>query len=243
MTGWEVKDGERCTVHSTYTIVCMKGTLGLLLFVLNIIIGYAWKTSYPIKSLGCKGSFNKQVPCNNNLHQNFFSIPHSRLHCHQTPPNEAIDTDIDKPIVSSNVNAVKTSSKKSFKAALAKAGQSGLLAYGSLNCLYYTTATTIVWILTGRSQSAITTGSKLSNAIARVSKVCVTVWIGSQTTKPLRAAGALFLAPSLDKVLDFVHNRFALKSRQQAFNIIFCSLLGTFIGFYSLLVLSYLIIP
>ncbi|RYG65454.1 hypothetical protein EON64_11880 [archaeon] len=122
-------------------------------------------------------------------------------------------------------------------------GQAGILAYGSLNCLYYTIATAIVWSLTGIKLASappviVTPPQRLSVAVGRVGKVIAGVWLGSQATKVLRLAGAVALAPLLDRAIDYVHKKFDLPSRGKAFGAIALGLWSVFFVFYGLLVLS-----
>jgi hypothetical protein len=129
------------------------------------------------------------------------------------------------------------SKRLSIKDRLGKAGQSGVLSYGILNSAYYMTATAAVWYFT-RNTFITVTASRTSAALARLGKVVLTVWIGSQATKVFRLGGALMLSPVVDKVLDIVHKKFLLKSRQDAFNRVALGLWGSFFCFYSLLFAS-----
>eukprot|EP01039_Chlorochromonas_danica_P005949 gene5951-6551_t len=133
-----------------------------------------------------------------------------------------------------------------FKDALAKAGTSGILAYGTLNCFYYMAATAIVWTLAGKknlmaASSVAPNKSKLSLALQRLAKVCVTVWIGSQATKAFRAGGALMLAPVLDKALDLIQRKLNLSSRNRAFALACLLLWSIILVFYSILIFSHVV--
>lgn len=133
--------------------------------------------------------------------------------------------------------------KISLQSKLSSLGQAGILAYGSLNCLYYTLATAIVWTLTGSKAasspvSIVSSSQRLSVAVGRVGKVIAGVWLGSQATKILRLAGAVAIAPLLDKAIDYVHQKFSLPSRGRAFGVIALGLWSIFFVFYGLLVIS-----
>eukprot|EP01031_Cornospumella_fuschlensis_P038777 gene38777-47153_t len=134
-------------------------------------------------------------------------------------------------------------STPSLREKLSSMGQAGILAYGSLNCLYYTVATGVVWTLTGRNAvstptTAIASSAKLSVAVSRVGKVIAGVWLGSQATKIFRLTGAVAIAPLLDRAIDYVHKKFEMSSRGKAFGAIALGLWSTFFVFYGLLVLN-----
>jgi hypothetical protein len=111
-------------------------------------------------------------------------------------------------------------------------GLSGVLAYGMLNCLYYSISFSIAW------KSGVVAGSGSSSAglkasLGRGLTVLAAVWAGSQVTKIFRLGGALLLAPFADRILTKFERQVGSLSRAQAFAVLSSALL-----FLSLLVLG-----
>jgi hypothetical protein len=145
--------------------------------------------------------------------------------------------------------AVHSNKKSNFfkidelKTQVSNAGLSGLLAYGILNCLYYTTATTIVWTASTRD---IATKFIKSDSLLKIFsitttyllKVCGVVWAGSQLTKAFRLTGALLLAPLCEKLIDKCQKKFSFKSRQKVVGLLASLLLSTSIIYYGFLLVS-----
>jgi hypothetical protein len=141
----------------------------------------------------------------------------------------------------------------SLQAQLASAGASGLIAYGVLNCLYYTLVTAVVWasmtVKSAASSSSagaaatatataatVTFKQKLQVNAAKLPKVMLVVWAGSQATKAFRIAGSVALAPVAGTFIDRVRTRFGwTKGRTVTF--ISSMLLGGTFMFYAALIL------
>lgn len=131
-----------------------------------------------------------------------------------------------------------------LKERLSSAGRGGLLAYGFLNFLYYTSVTAIAWHFSsaGRAETAAaalaatTLQQRLSVSALRMGKVAGIVWIGSQITKPQRLTGALVLSPLGDKVLRFVQNKTNL-SVGKTFALLCALLLSATALFYGAIIL------
>jgi hypothetical protein len=133
----------------------------------------------------------------------------------------------------------------SLQAQLASAGASGLIAYGVLNCLYYTLVTAVVWasmtVKAAASSAAaaattVTFKQKLRVNAAKLPKVMLVVWAGSQATKAFRIAGSVALAPVAGTFIDRVRTRFGwTKGRTVTF--ISSMLLGGTFMFYAALIL------
>ena len=123
---------------------------------------------------------------------------------------------------------------------LTAAGQSGLLAYGILNCMYYISVTTFAWYLTaddvakglGTLAVDVTLNKRISYTTARLGKVSIIVWAGSQVTKVFRLTGAVVMAPLADKVIIAFQDRFSIKNKSTAFWILVGCILGTTLSFY-----------
>jgi len=106
-------------------------------------------------------------------------------------------------------------------------GVAGILAYGLLNTIYYSGAFLFVWLYVLPSPGGL--GFRAS--AQRFISVFASVWAGSQVTKLPRAAGALLLAPMVDRGLNFATSKFNFKSRGAAFRAIvyICLLLALLI--------------
>ena len=123
-----------------------------------------------------------------------------------------------------------------LKLKLSKAGQAGLLSYGVLNFLYYSSAT----LLTIRfakfelsSVSKLILKQKLVSIASQLSKIVVMVWIGSQVTKIGRLLLAILLAPTAEIALNIIVQRRLLLSRNQTFWILVASILMGTAVFYA----------
>ncbi|CAK8564900.1 unnamed protein product [Lathyrus sativus] len=103
---------------------------------------------------------------------------------------------------------------------LKRYGVSGILSYGLLNTAYYLTTFLFVWFY------VVPAPAKMGYrpAVERFLKLLAMVWAGSQVTKLLRAAGALALAPFVDRGLTWFTNKFKFQSQGKAFAAIvgFC---------------------
>ena len=136
---------------------------------------------------------------------------------------------------------------KEMKNQISKAGQAGILAYGTLNCIYYLTVTGFVWRWTARDyivsyHQCTSLSSKISCSLSRLGKVSLAVWAGSQVTKLFRLATALALSPAIDKLIDKVQGVISLENRNTAFWIIVTALWGIVVAFYSILIASTLVL-
>jgi len=126
-----------------------------------------------------------------------------------------------------------------LKNQLASAGKSGLVAYGLLNLLYYTTAAIASWKIISTDiavKGTVTLSKKLQIASLNLMKLSGIVWAGSQVTKAFRLLGAIALAPTADKLLNSVQKKFRLASKDQAFWIVTSLILLSFFTFYGSLI-------
>lgn len=103
---------------------------------------------------------------------------------------------------------------------LKRYGISGVLSYGLLNTAYYLTMFLLVWFYVAPAPGRM----GYVAAVKRFIKVMAMVWAGSQVTKLFRAAGALALAPFVDKGLLWFTVKFKFESQGKAFTAIvgFC---------------------
>ena len=126
-----------------------------------------------------------------------------------------------------------------LKLKLSKAGQSGLLSYGVLNFLYYSSATLLTLRFAKFELSAVSNlpfKQKMISIASQLSKIVVMVWIGSQMTKIGRLVLAILFAPTADMVLNKVQGRLSLKNRNQTFWILVAGILMGTIAFYASIV-------
>jgi hypothetical protein len=140
-----------------------------------------------------------------------------------------------------NTNKLKLNKLDELKKLLAKSGRSGLLAYGFLNCAYYTLATGIAWkfsLAKLRVAESITLFKRCEIVLSRLGSVLVMVWAGSQVTKVFRLSGAVALAPLADKMMTLVKDKLKLSDENAAFWFSIRLLWLTFAGVY----LSFLLI-
>jgi hypothetical protein len=135
--------------------------------------------------------------------------------------------------------------KLTLQQRLQLAGQSGLVAYGILNCLYYLSLTAWVWNFysANNTVTAIQWKSwawklKYLYIMKKLGKVSVTVWAGSQATKALRILGAISMAPTIDKVIDSLQRKLSFSSRGKTVSFLIASILGITILFYLSLILG-----
>lgn len=105
---------------------------------------------------------------------------------------------------------------------LQRYGISGILSYGLLNTVYYTSAFLLVWFYI--SPAPVKMGFR--PAIQRFLKMMAMVWAGSQVTKLIRAGGALALAPFVDRGLSWFTIKFNFESQGKAFLTIVSFCLG-----------------
>ncbi|CAO2836929.1 unnamed protein product [Amaranthus hypochondriacus] len=96
---------------------------------------------------------------------------------------------------------------------LKRYGVSGVLSYGLLNTAYYLTTFLLVWFYFAPAPGKM----GYLAAVSRFFKVMAMVWAGSQVTKLMRAAGALALAPLVDRGLSWFTIRYKFESRGKAF--------------------------
>jgi hypothetical protein len=104
-----------------------------------------------------------------------------------------------------------------------------------LNTVYYTSAFLFFWT----QVAGVPTGLGAAAVAQRFAQVLATVWIGSQATKLARAAGAVALAPLLDRALDAAQRRLQLRGgkRQASLLLVAACLALTLALFTGLLVL------
>ncbi|EIE19196.1 hypothetical protein COCSUDRAFT_59680 [Coccomyxa subellipsoidea C-169] len=101
-------------------------------------------------------------------------------------------------------------------------GLAGVVAYGLLNTVYYTAMFTYMWTVGFK----VPRGLGYAEAARKLVEVLGITWAGSQLTKAARAAGALLLAPVVDKGLGAFQRALHLKSRRTAFLYIVALCLG-----------------
>ena len=131
---------------------------------------------------------------------------------------------------------------ESLKSQLAAAGTGGLVAYGCMNCLYYTIATAFFWFALPKeaaSSSAVilSFADKVRMYASRLPKTMAIVWAGSQVTKVPRIAGSLVLTPLARKVIGKIEDAFGI-SHKTAVAWCSASLLSFTALFYAALVVS-----
>lgn len=117
-------------------------------------------------------------------------------------------------------------------AQLKQYGLAGVLAYGLLNTAYYSSVFLFAWFVVTPSPGSL----GFRAAAGRVTRVLATVWAGSQLTKLPRAAGALLLAPTIDRFLLHIEKRFNFKSREKAFLWIVCLCIGFALTLFGLVI-------
>ncbi|GAX79805.1 hypothetical protein CEUSTIGMA_g7245.t1 [Chlamydomonas eustigma] len=100
-------------------------------------------------------------------------------------------------------------------------GLAGVISYGLLKTLYYSTAFLVCWYY-----ADIPRGMGISSTIEAFCKVFAMVWAGSQVTKLARYAGAAAMSPFMDKALESLVTRFSLKGKKEAFFAILALCLG-----------------
>ncbi|GMG99524.1 hypothetical protein Nepgr_001364 [Nepenthes gracilis] len=105
---------------------------------------------------------------------------------------------------------------------LRRYGISGILSYGLLNTVYYLTTFLLVWFYFAPAPGRM----GYFAAVQRFLKVMAMVWAGSEVTKLIRAAGALALAPFVDRGLSWFTVRFKFESQGKAFLAIVSCCLG-----------------
>ncbi|KAL3679205.1 hypothetical protein R1sor_022161 [Riccia sorocarpa] len=110
----------------------------------------------------------------------------------------------------------KRAQNKKLVESLKRYGVAGMLSYGLLNTVYYLVTFLFVWFYVSPSEG----GLGFIPAAQRFVKLFAMVWAGSQVTKLIRAAGALSLAPFVDRGLNWFTARFNFKSRGKAFGFI-----------------------
>ncbi|PIA53108.1 hypothetical protein AQUCO_00900019v1 [Aquilegia coerulea] len=96
---------------------------------------------------------------------------------------------------------------------LRRYGISGILSYGLLNTVYYLTTFLFVWFYITPAPGRL----GYAAAVERFLKVMAMVWVGSQVTKLVRAAGALALAPLVSRRLIWFTEKFKFESEGKAF--------------------------
>ncbi|BBN17926.1 hypothetical protein MPTK1_7g18080 [Marchantia polymorpha subsp. ruderalis] len=110
----------------------------------------------------------------------------------------------------------RSAEKEKLRNNLKRYGLAGVLSYGLLNTFYYLVTFLFVWFYVAPSEGSLGFGP----AAQRFVKLFSMVWAGSQVTKLFRAAGALALAPFVDRGLNWYTDRFNFKSRGKAFGFI-----------------------
>ncbi|CAN6814635.1 unnamed protein product [Brassica oleracea] len=96
---------------------------------------------------------------------------------------------------------------------LKRYGLSGVLSYGLLNTVYYSTAFLLVWFYVAPAPGKM----GYLAAAERFVKVMAMVWAGSQVTKLVRIGGAVALAPIVDRGLSWFTVKYKFESQGKAF--------------------------
>nr|VDC80172.1 unnamed protein product [Brassica rapa] len=105
---------------------------------------------------------------------------------------------------------------------LKRYGLSGVLSYGLLNTVYYSTAFLLVWFYVAPAPGKM----GYLAAAERFVKVMAMVWAGSQVTKLVRIGGAVALAPIVDRGLSWFTVKYKFESQGKAFGAIVGICLG-----------------
>ncbi|CAF2123257.1 unnamed protein product [Brassica napus] len=105
---------------------------------------------------------------------------------------------------------------------LKRYGLSGVLSYGLLNTVYYSTAFLLVWFYVAPAPGKM----GYLAAAERFVKVMAMVWAGSQVTKLIRIGGAVALAPIVDRGLSWFTVKYKFESQGKAFGAIVGICLG-----------------
>jgi len=113
-------------------------------------------------------------------------------------------------------------------------GLAGVISYGLLKTLYYSTAFLVCWYY-----ADIPKGQGMSTTLEAFLKVFAMVWAGSQVTKLARYAGAAAMAPFMDKALENIVTRFSLKGKRDAFFAILALCLGLAACVFGFVVLAW----
>ncbi|KAK1287730.1 hypothetical protein QJS10_CPB19g01888 [Acorus calamus] len=113
----------------------------------------------------------------------------------------------------SNEPATKKFSSNDLMQKLKRYGLSGVLSYGLLNTVYYLTTFLLVWFYFAPAPGRM----GYAASVERFLKIMAMVWAGSQVTKLVRAAGALALAPIVDRGLSWFTAKFKFESQGKAF--------------------------
>ncbi|CAL5201247.1 unnamed protein product [Lathyrus oleraceus] len=170
------------------------------------------------------GSFfmhNHLPELNNNPH---FSLTfHTRLSSTNTNGNTNELSDLSNHEGSEESKESKKGESLSINEIMKKLkryGVSGILSYGLLNTAYYLTTFLFVWFYIAPAPGKM----GYRPAVERFLKLMAMVWAGSQVTKLLRAAGALAVAPFVDRGLTWFTDKFKFQSQGKAFAAIvgFC---------------------
>ncbi|AEC09571.1 Gag-Pol polyprotein/retrotransposon [Arabidopsis thaliana] len=105
---------------------------------------------------------------------------------------------------------------------LKRYGLSGILSYGLLNTVYYSTAFLLVWFYVAPAPGKM----GYLAAAERFLKVMAMVWAGSQVTKLIRIGGAVALAPIVDRGLSWFTVKCNFESQGKAFGALVGICLG-----------------
>ncbi|KAK9735080.1 hypothetical protein RND81_04G182300 [Saponaria officinalis] len=126
-----------------------------------------------------------------------------------TPDSQSYSPEQEDSVERENTPHEKSWSTTKVLEQLKRYGVSGILSYGLLNTAYYLTTFLTVWFYFAPAPGKM----GYLSAVSRFLKVMAMVWAGSQVTKLFRAAGALALAPIVDKGLSWFTVKFKFDSR------------------------------
>ncbi|XP_074312367.1 uncharacterized protein LOC141647899 [Silene latifolia] len=216
-----------CSISSSFPNLGLDELKGSNNLVVNCLIG----SPRVIKS---HLNFTPNLYWDSRIYHHYSSInPNNGVHY---TANGISDSQSYPPEREDSVEMEDTHQKQSWSTTklleqLKRYGASGVLSYGLLNTAYYLTTFLAVWFYFAPAPGKM----GYLAAVSRFLKVMAMVWAGSQVTKLFRAAGALALAPIVDKGLSWFTVKFKFESRTKAF--------FTIVGFcFGLAVILFLIV-
>jgi hypothetical protein len=110
---------------------------------------------------------------------------------------------------------VNSEKSKALRDKLIGYGPAAVLAYGLFDGVSYSIAFAIAFL--GYEAK---TGLNPTSNVADIVKICILMWAGNNVTRPFRLAGAAALAPSIDKIMENLKNKFHLPNKLVSFFIL-----------------------
>ncbi|XP_021733905.1 uncharacterized protein LOC110700637 isoform X2 [Chenopodium quinoa] len=175
----------------------------------NVIIQSHWVRNSAIPHLKLNNNFS----WNYHHHFTLHSINNGGTTAHGLPDSQKISAEPEGSMEGNDGRQERSLSATKILEQLKRYGASGVLSYGLLNTAYYLTTFLLVWFYFAPAPGKM----GYLAAVSRFLKVMAMVWAGSQVTKLLRAAGALALAPLVDRGLSWFTVRYKFESRGKAF--------------------------